>query len=108
MQRHLAQLNALTARSRPSALGWVLLALLALAAAPAAWAQVQLPAPPSSPAPVQRLEYDPNGNLTRHVQQQAIAGAGLATYVFTGYARLQALANRDSSATSLEFFIASY
>ena len=79
MQRHLAQLNALTARSRPSALGWVLLALLALAAAPAAWAQVQLPAPPSSPAPVQRLEYDPNGNLTRHMQQQAAAGSGLAT-----------------------------
>ena len=52
---------------------------LALAACGVTWAQAQLPAPPSSSAPVLRLEYDATGNVTRSVQQTAASGLGLAT-----------------------------
>ena len=39
----------------------------------------QLPPAPISPVPVQRFEYDANGNLTRNVQQLTVQGAGYAT-----------------------------
>ena len=45
--------------------------------ATASWAQ--LPPPPSSPAPVVKLEYDAQGNPTRLVQAPGVTGMGFST-----------------------------